>query len=47
MKKRTYNAPSVEQEVVMVEQGIAVSTILIIEENTMLKDWEEGNTDWW
>ena len=47
MEKRIYNAPSVEQEVVMVEQGIAVSTILIIEENTMLTDWEEGNTDWW
>lgn len=47
MEKRIYNAPTVEQEVVMVEQGIAVSTILIIEENTMLKDWEEGNTDWW
>lgn len=47
MEKRIYNAPTVEQEVVMVEQGIAVSTILIIEENTMLTDWEEGNTDWW
>lgn len=50
MKKRTYNAPTVEQESVMVEAGIAASATIIIEDNedgTVLEDWKEGNTNWW
>lgn len=47
MKKRTYNAPTVEQESVMVEAGIAASATIVIEDGIVLDDWKEGNTDWW
>lgn len=44
--KKTYKAPAVEREDVMLEQGIAVSQAINIENNTV-EDWEEGNTNWW
>ena len=48
MTKKHYNAPAIEQEEVMLEAGIAVSTIIIESgEGTMLEDWKEGNTNWW
>ena len=48
MIKKHYNAPAIEQEEVVLEAGIAVSTIIIENgEGTMLEDWQEGNTDWW
>ena len=46
MTKKLYNAPAVEQEEVVLEEGIAVSPASEI----MLLDpeaWEEGNTNWW
>ncbi len=48
MEKRIYNAPTVEQESVMVEAGIATSTTIAIKDDgTHLEDWQEGNTNWW
>lgn len=48
MTKKHYKAPAIEQEEVVLEAGIAVSTIIIENgEGTMLEDWKEGNTDWW
>lgn len=44
--KKSYQAPAVEREDVMLEQGIAVSEAIYIENNTV-EDWEEGNTNWW
>lgn len=31
----------------MVEQGIATSQTIIVEEDTNIEDWKEGNTNWW
>lgn len=51
MKKRTYNAPVLEQEQVVLEAGIAVSETIIpdpaIETGVAPEAWKEGNTDWW
>jgi hypothetical protein len=44
MRKKSYSAPCIQQEEVILEAGIATSAgveIIIPEE------WEEGNTDWW
>ena len=44
--KKSYKAPTVEHEEVMVEQGIATSQTINIEDNT-IEEWKEGNTNWW
>lgn len=48
--KKTYITPAIEQEEVVVEAGIAVSSIYLfdsIQGDKTPEDWEEGNTDWW
>ena len=48
MEKRIYNAPTVEQESVMVEAGIATSATIIINDNPVTpEEWGEGNIGWW
>ncbi len=44
MKREQYNAPAIEQEEVVIENGIAAS----IPVDVMIpEEWEEGNTNWW
>ena len=45
MKKQTYNSPSLSQEEVVLEMGIAVSEGKV--EIMAPEEWEEGNTGWW
>ena len=45
MKKKTYNSPSLSQEEVVLEMGIAVSEGKV--ELIMPEEWQEGNTGWW
>ncbi|MBQ2796213.1 MAG: hypothetical protein IJD12_02550 [Tidjanibacter sp.] len=49
MTKKTYNAPAIEQEKVVLEAGIAVSgteEIIINPDGVTPEAWKEGNTDW-
>ncbi|MBR3681979.1 MAG: hypothetical protein IKM41_03815 [Tidjanibacter sp.] len=48
MTKKTYNAPAVEQEKVVLEAGIAVSGAeeVSIDNGVTPDAWKEGNKDW-